>query len=96
VDTIDSKAVQQLTLVVIVDKGEIDDIAWDDTCLSCGGSSCTDGNCGTFFTDCGSKGCDLKVSFYVFGNPAVNEMECCGLCRFTCHGTVLTRTDSIC
>jgi len=62
-----NRAVQYLTLVILVDEGRIDDIVWDDTCIACSDSDCFHGNCGTKFNECPQSGCELNVYVSWYG-----------------------------
>eukprot|EP01084_Bolivina_argentea_P171623 297349_1 len=64
-------AFTQLTLVIVVTNGKIDEIVWDTGCYACDSSDCINGNCGIPFSECTSAGnCDFSAYISWYGTDS--------------------------
>eukprot|EP00483_Globobulimina_turgida_P005123 UN05133 len=58
----------QLSVVIILDQGHVDEVLWDKGCYSCGEDTCIEGNCAVLQDDCqaGTNKCDFSayISWY--------------------------------
>jgi len=68
--------VTPLSIVIVINNGNVESISWDDGCYSCIGSeSCINGNCGTQvatistteYSNCDNDACDAKLFISWYG-----------------------------
>eukprot|EP00483_Globobulimina_turgida_P001596 UN01598 len=62
----------QLSVVIILDQGKVDEVLWDNGCYSCGEENCVEGNCAMSHKDCepGTNKCDFSAYISWYGTDA--------------------------
>lgn len=62
----------QLSVVIILDEGKVDEVVWDSGCYACEDSNCIKGNCGIPINECqaGTNNCDFSAYVSWYGTDA--------------------------
>ena len=66
----------QLSIVIVLKDGYVDEVYWDEGCDACPDSRCIQGNCAINTLDCnigGENGCDFSLYVSWYGNDLKNR-----------------------